>query len=341
MTYLRKIIKISAEDSPNVRLARAQQAAGMEPTGEDILPGVLSWPEYCKRRRLWDKIRQCIGLDGEFYEGAEVLLYPPDWLNRAEVLDRLLNIVLPDRKAKALGCDPAEGGDNTCWSVIDEYGLLELVSLQTTDTSMITRRTRALMTQYKLEPYQVWFDRGGGGKQHVDRMRDEGLDVNAVGFGESVTDPDSYRRFHNNLKTNVDRKDDIESRYAFTNRRSEMYGMLSQLMDVNAIAEELKGELDREVLNNAIKTKRKIGFALPPSSRGSQYAELRRQLAPIPKVYDKEGRLKLPSKDKNNKESKEVTLKELLGCSPDEADSLAIAVFGMISKPPKRMLRSA
>ena len=86
MRYYRKIIKIRAEDSPNVRLALEQQRLGIIPTNEILVPGVLTWTECCKRRATWDAIRQCIGLDAEFYEGAELLLFPPEWLNRAEQL---------------------------------------------------------------------------------------------------------------------------------------------------------------------------------------------------------------------------------------------------------------
>jgi hypothetical protein len=39
--YFRRVIRIKAEDSPNVRYALAQIAAGKKPTGEVILPGVL------------------------------------------------------------------------------------------------------------------------------------------------------------------------------------------------------------------------------------------------------------------------------------------------------------
>src|SRR5215204_6203156 len=109
MGLYRKVIQIKAEHSPNVRLALAQRADGLTPNGQNIVPGALSWRDYLKRRATWDEIRQCIGLDAEFYEGKEVLLFPPLWLNRAEEAARKLRG--QTRSPSAMGVDPAEGGD--------------------------------------------------------------------------------------------------------------------------------------------------------------------------------------------------------------------------------------
>ena len=73
MKYHRRVITIRAEDSPNVRLALAQRAAGKVPTGKVLVPGVLTWEQYLHHRATWDKMRQCIGLDAKFYLGAELL----------------------------------------------------------------------------------------------------------------------------------------------------------------------------------------------------------------------------------------------------------------------------
>ena len=69
------------------------------------------------------------------------------------------------------------------------------------------------------------------------------------------------------------------------------------------------------------------GFGLP-----AKYVELRRQLGPIPLDYDGEGRMMMMKKRKPaNSTSKERTLIELLGCSPDEADSLVVAIYSMMN----------
>ena len=290
--FYRKIIRIKASDSPNV-IAQRQ-----------VLPGVISYDEYKKRRALWDPIRQCIGLDAEFYEGAEELLYPTEWLNRAEqVAESLAGTERNGRRT--LGVDPAEGGDNTSWTVIDSLGILRMISKRTYDTTKIVNQTLALMKEYGIEPEDVFFDRGGGGKQHVDRLRSDGYKVNSVGFGESVTD--SSPTVLKSVK-----RERAEARYAYKNRRAQMYGILRfELLDPQSNPE---------------------GFGIPAS-----LVELRRQLAPLPLLYDNEGRLYLPPKRKIGNSTAQ-TLHDLLGCSPDEADSLALAAYGLMNPVKQRLL---
>ena len=49
----------------------------------------------------------------------------------------------------------------------------------------------------------------------------------------------------------------------------------------------------------------------------------------IPKRYDREGKMYLPPKDKRAPESKEQTLREILGHSPDRSDAACLAVWAM------------
>lgn len=289
-----RVIKIRAEDSPNVQQRR-----------DNAIPGVLTWTEYQDRRASWDKIRQCVGLDAEFYEGAEILMFPPEWLNRAHRLaDELGGKV---RKARAIGIDPAEGGDKTAMAAVDEFGLIELVSERTPDTSVIPPAVIAFARKHGLEgsPEQWVFDRGGGGKEHADRLRAMGYECRTVAFGETLT-PDPKR----GLRMFSERLETREERYAYVNRRVEMYHQLHLLMDPADVG-LTKGR----------------GFAIP-----AEYQELRRQLAPLPMMYDAEGRLKLPPKNKKSADSKEITLTEMLGCSPDEADAVVIAVYGLLNQ---------
>jgi hypothetical protein len=290
---------VRAEDSPNVRLALLQQSKGLQPTGEVLVPGVLTWEEYQKRRATWDQVRQTIGLDAEFYQGAEVLLFPADWLDRAHSLADALRG--RPRVARTIGCDPAEGGDRSVWAVVDDLGLIFLLSLKTPDTTVVPARTLALMRDYDVPAERVYMDRGGGGKEHADRLRAMGHKVNTVAFGESPQL--ELRRMQHPLGA---RREMQEEKYAYVNRRAEMYGTLRRLLDPS----------------------HPTGFALP-----REYAELRRQLAPIPLTYDPEGRLMLLPKDKRDKDGKKPTLRELLGCSPDEADALVLAVYGLTAKP--------
>ena len=144
--YYRKILKIRAIDSPNVRYALEQIKAGIVPDNRILVPGLLSWGDYQKRRATWNKMRQTIGLDAEFWEGADVLLYPPDWIARANQihLELCAKFYGKNRQAKSMGIDSAEGGDNTTWCIGDEYGIIELISESTPNTAVITKRTLAL-----------------------------------------------------------------------------------------------------------------------------------------------------------------------------------------------------
>ena len=298
MRYFRRIIKVTAEDSPNVRYARAELAAGLEPSNKILVPGVLPWNDYVRRREMWDKVKQCIGLDAEFYEGAEVLLYPPDWLNKAEMYWR--EIEFKSQKALSIGIDPAEGGDKTSMAVIGEYGLMELRAKKTPNTAVIGREAIAIGREYDVRPENWIFDRGGGGTQIADDLRSMGYDVRTVAFGSPVKQ--EIRRIK---ATIAERKDVDEEKYVYKNVRAQMYGLLRLYLD----------------------PARGFGFSLNP-----EYTELRRQMSLIPLLYDKEGQMYIPPKRKKNPESTEITLQEILGCSPDELDSVVLGVYGRENK---------
>jgi|TARA_R110002110_G_scaffold145775_8_gene335385 hypothetical protein len=304
--FFRKIITIKAEHSPNVRLGFAQKASGLKPTNEVLVPGVVRYEDYIKRRALWGKVRQSIGLDAEFYEGAEEFLYPADWMERSYKLAAELG---PRSTAVTIGVDPAEGGDNSAWAVCDMNGLIELISMKTPDTTEIPRKTLELMVRYRVKASGVYFDRGGGGKQHADFLRGQGHKVNTVAFGEAVTPPKKR-----GLYTMDKRKEQDEERYVYKNRRAEMYGLLRESMD------PVYGS----------------GFTIP-----REYAELlEKQMRPIPLMYDGEGRMFLPPKRKKSKDSKEVSLTELIGHSPDETDALVLARYGLTKKSTTFVIQS-
>lgn len=292
----RKVIHIRAEDSPNVQQRRA------------IVPGVLTWEEYKYRRATWDKVRQCIGLDGQFWEGAELLLFPPEWLNRSEWLARELKRLGIKRQARAIGIDPAEGGDDTAMAAGDELGLIELASKKTPDTSVVCNEALAFMRKHGVEPRNVVFDRGGGGKQHADRLASMGYRVRTVAFGEPVV-----LMPKRGLRSIEQRVDNLEDRYAYLNRRAEMYGELSLLCDPNHDGTLLRGCVG--------------GFAIPV-----EYEELRRQLAVFPRLYNEEGRMYLPPKNKRDSKDTRPTLTEMIGNSPDEADAVVLMVHAMLHK---------
>lgn len=295
--FYRKVIRIKAEDSPSVRLALKQIEQGQEPTNEVLVPGCLDYELYLKRRQIWDPIRQCIGLDAKFYEGAASRLFPPIWLNQAHRNAQTRSA----GNHRTMGVDTAEGGDDTCWTVVDEGKLLYQEAQQTPDTSIIPNRTAALMIQWGVSPEDVYFDRGGGGKEHADIMRSRGYNVQTVGFGEPATDPSLMRR----LRSLGERQEDMEERYVYKNRRAEMYGIARRLLNV-----DLEGNFGID----------------------DKYHELKRQLSLMPLLFDHEGRMYLPPKERRSVNSQEQSLRDILGCSPDEADSFVLATFGQVKE---------
>ena len=298
---LRKIIHIRATDSPNVKLGQEQEARGEKPDFYEVIPGVLNYAEYKKRRLMWDKIRQCVGLDGEFYLGAEVLLYPPQWLNRAE---DLAAAGFSRHGKRTMGVDAAAGGDDTVWCVINRLGIIYMLSMKTADTDDIPGRTLAIAREHNVKMNDILFDAGGGGKQHADRLRKKGHKVKIIPFGAAPTADPDMRIW---LKQRKVRKEEKEARHVYKNRRAEMYGLLRHNL------------LDPEGNNR--------GFAIP-----AEYTELRRQLAPLPFLFDGEGKMYLPPKTKPSPNYTGLTITDMIGRSPDEADALVLAVFGQFDE---------
>lgn len=317
--YFRKIIHISADMSPNVILALKQKELGVPVTHEILIPGLKSYRDYMKHRETWDDIRQCICLDGQFYEGREVKLYPPDWIDRAEAIAESLP---KDRIGKAMGIDAAEGGDNSVWTVVDELGLIYMEEHKTLDTNDIPGITIAIGKRFGVAPDRWLFDRGGGGKQHADRLRSMGYECASIGFGEGITDPQAWKRTADYLpKKEV--RENTEDRYIYKNRRAELYGTLRLALDPTVLEK---------------------GFGLPKDiirrNRKDGGPSLRDQLEILPLWYDKEGRLYLPPKRKEShkgtteKDTMPSITEMLDGHSPDEADSLVLATYGMTFKNP-------
>jgi hypothetical protein len=307
--FYRKVIRIRADQSPNVRKGLILRERFPDLDRSEVykesfaLPGVLPFEEYEKRRAMLNPHDACVSLDADFYEGAEIKFFPREWLDRANEIAKILSRTIGARRnAKAIGIDPAEGGDKTAMAAVDEYGLIELVSKPTPDTSRITAEAIAFMRRWCVEPEYVCFDRGGGGKEHADRLRSQGYNVRTISFGEVITQEPKRSMVFFREKVDV-----REHKQAYVNRRAEMFGELRMLIDPGMTPK---------------------GFGIP-----MEYEELRRQLSPIPLDYDQEGRIKLPPKRKPAPNSEVITLMDLIGCSPDEADALAIAVWSMNNKP--------
>ncbi len=289
----RNVVKIRAIDSPNVRYGLAEKRLGKEPSNRVLVPGVKSYARYCADLELLNTVEKSVSLDAEFYEGADEKMFPREWLDRAKLIAESLDG--KPRRVKAIGVDPGEGVANTALAAVDDFGLVDLRSLKTTDTSDIIGETIAFGKKHNVPPENWMFDLGGGGKQHADALRRKGYDVRTIPFGAPPT-----LEIKRGLYPTSDRKELREDRYAYVNRRAEMYG-------------ELRIDLE-------------TGFAIP-----AQYDTERgvfMQLRPIPLRYDGEGRMRLLPKHRKDPESKELTLTELIGFSPDEADAVVLANHG-------------
>ena len=299
-----RVIRVRAAESPNVAYALKQKEKGIEPTGEMLVPGILSYDRYLWKLATLKPIEQEIDLEAKFPSDDKVLLFPEEWLKAAMVRGDSLNRPGFKRTARALGIDPAEGGDRTAFCVVDEYGVLELVSIKTPDTTKTFDLALAFIRRWNVPPDKVVFDRACG-KAHADRLRAMGLKVRTVHFGESI-----QLDLKRGLTKIEDRRENREEKSLYKNRRVEMYHELSAIMNPSN---------DRG------------GFGLPSSLKMCPRPDFNifDQLEPIPYMFDKEsgdGKLMLPDKEEMIKE-----LYDGLG-SPDEADALALAVHGLTHK---------
>jgi hypothetical protein len=307
---------MGADSSPNVEYGILQKTAGIEPTNEVLVKGVLTYKEYETRLLTWDKIRINIGIHGKFWEGQELLLFPPEWLDEAANFEATRPKPV---NRKFLGVDVAEGGDETAWVVVDRYGILELRAEKTPDTTVIPRVTEEFIKRWGIDPKDVVLD-AGGGKPHADTLKAKGYQVRTVAFSARCGYPaeEDVRPVWTDDRRD---QDDLEQRWRYKNRRAQMYGELSALIDPARMAsrKDVTNEFYEGRLTDA------TGFCIP-----SKYMDLRRQLAPVPKMLDGEGRQYLPPKNKNKPGSTEKCLTDIIGCSPDHSDALVLAVNAMI-----------
>lgn len=306
----RKVIKIGATDSPNVQWGLEWKRRGVEPPPpmpEEIrIPGLTNYAEYVQRLSEWDAFNIRTRLDGEFWTDASSLMFPPQWLDLAAQAARELG---PHRKAKTIGVDGGEGRADSVWTAIDEFGIIEQFAKKTPNTMEIAGITIHFMRKHGVPAERVYFDRGGGGKQIADRLREQGYKVQTIGFGEAASPPLDVRQKRMDVRKEVQ-----EVNRVFKNKRAEMYGQTRE--EMNPLFDEANRPTKRV-------------FAVP-----AELTELRRELAVLPLLYDSEGRIFLPPKSRvpGTKSTNQVTIMDLLGHSPDRSDSLVLAVHGMKSR---------
>lgn len=325
----RKCIRITAKDSPNVEFALWQISQGIPPTGEQIIPGVLSWEAYNFRLATFSQQRRTESLEASWYEGAEERLIPDEWLQfaneHAKKLDRRRN------GRKWLGVDPGEGGDDSSWCVGDRLGVLGITSLKTPDTNSVYGRTCLLVREHGIAWEDVIFDYGGGGKEHVDRFRAAGFMVRGLRFGAIK------KELKRGMTQFTERREVEEDTASYVNRRSEMAYSLRVLLErPTEISDPTVIEAMQRMGNKKIE---KDPYALPVECCGAYNSgpdTLCGQLRAVPLRWDDQGRFKLiPKSPPQGQPEHQDNFKSRIGRSPDQFDAFCLMVYGMLNPPPQ------
>lgn len=330
--FLRRCIRIRAEDSPNVRLALLQLALGQAPTDERVVPGVLSWAEYQERRRTLPKARQSVVLDAQWWEGADERLVLPEWADAARLFARGLDqpgVTLAEGSRTArhslpryMGVDPAAGGDDSAWVAGDRLGVTHCHARKTPNTNDVVGLTLEYMRAWNVPAGNVVFDLGGGGREHADRLRAMGHPVRGVGFGKA---PSLEVKRAGVLRPFEERRSVTEDAAAYQDRRSEMAWDIRLILERDAAGAYQAGKFHPGSLAEV------PGFGLA----GEHVDELVRQLLAPPVRWDEKGRFKLIPKDDPKLPAHEqdranvTTFRKLIGRSPDLFDAMCCMVFGM------------
>lgn len=285
-TFIRKTFELGVEVSPNIRLAIAQKKKGLPITGEILIPGVKPYDEYREQLKLWDPIQICVCLNGRFYKGSDVRLYPDHLITKAKV-----KATKPyDKKPTHMGIDTGQGTANTVWTLGNKYGITQQIAKRTKDTSVIPDETIRLIRTHNIDPKNVGFDLGGGGKEHADQVRKQGYPVQLIAFGGSVVTPPK-----SGINPLRERQRTSEEQKAFKNRRAQIFWLVRELL------------ID--------------GYAIP-----GHLSRLLFQMSKVPILYDKDGMFYMLPKTKKEG-SNEKTLIDVIGYSPDELDSFGILAF--------------
>lgn len=308
----RNVIRVSGEDSPNVAFYRKLKERGLPFPAAPPVPGVLDYETFLELKATlppWELRPRLYGLCND---ESTAKLFPSGWLDLAVKIHELLKAGAPDRKQSlrrwlhwwgypfGLGVDCAHGGgDLSAWCVYGRWGAVNVETLDTPNTRTIKKKTLELMRRWRIKPEWVAFDRAIG-KGIADELREDGKEVNDVGFGESALDTGKY-----------------------PNMRVELYGELAEAM---AKAFDSQGKI-RAIVQKMLeqtpdrwhKIKRARIVALPEDT------DLRQELFVLPRAQDSRDRLSLPPKDGTKSI---LGIKQMLGGrSPDRSDAVVLARY--------------
>ena len=164
------------------------------------VPGILSYETFLEREATLCPSEKRTRLYGLFPEEAGQRMFPGAWLDVVQRLGALLQARIRQRGRpmgcafSVLGVDASEGGgDKSAWCVLGAVRRRRDLAKETPNTTEIAGTTLALMRRYRIKPWFVAFDAGGGGKQIADQLRERGYDeIMDVDFGGRANDSRKY-----------------------------------------------------------------------------------------------------------------------------------------------------
>jgi hypothetical protein len=173
-----KKLKISAFDTPNLK-------------GETTIPGLITLADV-------EKIKAKYGEDSDVYKVRVLGEFPSQDAESLFGVDEIASAINRTVEVKEafeskLGVDPARFGDDRTAFVIrkmEKVIFKEAYSQQ--DTMQIAGRTLALAKEYNILPDNIFVDVVGIGAGVVDRLKEQGWNVNEINVGEKAQDEEHY-----------------------------------------------------------------------------------------------------------------------------------------------------
>lgn len=336
--FLRLVHRIRAADCPNVRDALVRLKRGLPVDPYPIISGAITYEQYLGDRATLPPARQQVQLDADWWEGADEKLVLGAWCDaaRAFAVEQLDHGRGRAGLPRYMGVDTAAGGDDTAWVAGDRLGVDRCKAKKTPNTNDVYGMTLDLMRAWNVPAGNVVFDLGGGGREHVHRLRANGHAVRGVAFGKMPTLDVKRAGVLNPFE---ERRDVTEDAAAYSDRRSEMAWDVRLILERGpATQDNPHGEyVGREFHPGTLQ--RAPGFGLA----GEDVEELVRQLTAAPVLWDGKGRFKLIPKESPNRRAGDEaddqhqlhtpTFRQLIGRSPDLFDALCCMVFGMTHRP--------
>src|SRR3990167_580635 len=170
---------ISAFDTPNVR------------AGKIIIPGLITKEDV-------ERIRQHYGEDSDVYRVKVLGDFPladvSSFISINEVAKAMeREVEVNEHWEKKLGVDPARFGDDRTGIIIRQMEkILKKIAFSNMDTMQIAGQILNIAKEAKILPQNINIDIIGIGAGIVDRLREQGWNVNGVNVAEKADDSERY-----------------------------------------------------------------------------------------------------------------------------------------------------